>query len=107
VSTSSPALTDALGLLAYDLQVHLAEAESLAMQCAEWSAEDINAARELIGDLILMMRGLLIEHERQADGDCRLCTSAWPCPVVTTIHEFVKDPDRQFVTLVQRVRDGA
>lgn len=35
-------------------------------------------------------------------GGCRTCPSAWPCPVVTTIHGLVKDPQRQFVALVTR-----
>jgi hypothetical protein len=106
VSTHSPLMADALGLLGDDLYVHLDEAESLATQNAEWSADDGEAARGVIGDLVLVIRGLLIEHERQASGDCRTCTSTWPCPVVTTIHAFLKDPQRQFVALVRRARDA-
>ncbi|MGH3755266.1 MAG: hypothetical protein ACRDRP_21740 [Pseudonocardiaceae bacterium] len=104
MDTSSPALADAFGLLLDDLRLHLDEAESLATQDAEWSADDMDAARGLIRDLVLVLRGLLIEHELQASGDCRTCTQAWPCPVVTTIHALVKDPHHQFVALVRRVR---
>ncbi len=105
MSTFSPALADAFDLLRDNLYVHLHEADYLADQDDEWSADDMQTARKLIGDLVLVIRGLLIEHELQTSGDCRTCTSAWPCPVVTTIHAFLKDPQRQFVTLVLRARD--
>jgi hypothetical protein len=103
--TPSPALADAGHLLHDDLYVHLHEAECLAEQDNEWSADDRDTARKLIGDLVLVIRGLLIEHRSQSSGDCRICTSAWPCPVVTTIHATVKDPQRQFVALVLQARD--
>ncbi len=105
MSTSSPALANAGQLLHEDLYVHLHEAEYLAEQDDEWSADDGDTARKLIGDLALVIRRLLGEHKLQSGGDCRICTSAWPCPVVTTIHAFVKDPQRQFVALVHRARD--
>jgi hypothetical protein len=47
---------------------------------------------------------MLIEHQMTPSGDCRICSSAWPCPVVT-IHALVKDPDREFVALVNRAND--
>ncbi|MGH3834256.1 MAG: hypothetical protein ACRDSF_00920 [Pseudonocardiaceae bacterium] len=105
MSTPSPALAEAGDLLHDDLYVHLHEAEYLAEQDNEWSAADMETARNLIGDLVLVIRGLLIEHRPQSSGNCRICTSAWPCPVVTTIHATVKDPRRQFVALVLRARD--
>jgi hypothetical protein len=88
-----------------DLYVHLHEAEYLAEQDGEWSTDDGETARKLIGDLALVMRRLLGEHRLHSSGDCRTCPSAWPCPVVTTIHATVKDPQRQFVGLVLRARD--
>ncbi|MGH3766520.1 MAG: hypothetical protein ACRDS0_27045 [Pseudonocardiaceae bacterium] len=106
MSTPSPLLADALDLLGTDLYLHLDEADSLATQNAEWTAEDAEAARDLIVDLVLVIRGLLIEHERQGNGECGICTSAWPCPVATTIHAFLKDPHRQFVALVSRARNA-
>jgi hypothetical protein len=108
VSTPASALTDARRLLHDDLYCHLHEAEYLAEQDGEWSAEDQATARKLIGDLVLALRGLLIEHRpQQLSDECRVCTSVWPCPVVTTIHGFVKDPQSQFVALLQRARDSA
>ncbi|MGH3965934.1 MAG: hypothetical protein ACRDRY_22225 [Pseudonocardiaceae bacterium] len=106
MSAPSPLIADALGLLSHDLYLHLDEADSLGTQNADWTPDDMARARELICDLVIVIRGLLIEHERQTSGDCRICTSAWPCPVATTIHAFLKDPHRQFVALVLRARDA-
>lgn len=102
----TPALTDAFRLLGADLLEYLCEAEDLACKVAEWSGEDADDARQLIPDLVLIVRGLLVEHEMRPLGTCRTCSSPWSCPVVTTIHALVKDPTRAFVTLVNRVRDA-
>jgi hypothetical protein len=99
---SSP---DAYHLLRDDLYVHLDEADSLAHMNDEWPADDMDTARGLMGNPVLVIRGLLIEHALQTGGDCRIFTSAWPRPVVTTIHALIKDPQRQFVALVLRVRE--
>jgi hypothetical protein len=49
---------------------------------------------------------VLIEHEATDTGQCQNCpSSAWPCPVVTTVHALVKDPDRQFTVLLRRARE--
>ena len=101
----SLACADAFDLLREDLYTHLEAADCLANQDSEWSGDDIQTARGLIGDLVLALRGLLIEHQLQTSGVCRICRCGWPCPVVTTIHAFVKDPQRQFVALVLRARD--
>ncbi|MGH3833705.1 MAG: hypothetical protein ACRDRS_25260 [Pseudonocardiaceae bacterium] len=106
MDTLSPAVADALELLAADLYEHLGEAEGLACTFADWTNEDIDHARKLIPDLVGVIRGLLIEHEMSSSGACRTCSSPWPCPVVCTIHALVKDPDHAFVALVTRVREG-
>ena len=105
MDTISPVLADAFHLLCTDLYDHLGEAEFLASKAREWCCEDIDSARKLIPDLVVVIRGLLLEHQAQPSGDCRICPSAWPCPVVTTIHALVKDPDREFVALVRRAND--
>ncbi|MGH3755296.1 MAG: hypothetical protein ACRDRP_21895 [Pseudonocardiaceae bacterium] len=102
----SSALADAFGLLRTDLYRHLDDAESLALECYEWSPEDMDSARKLITDLMVVIRGLLMEHTVAPSGNCRICPLAWPCPVVTTIHALVTDPDREFVALANRVHDG-
>jgi hypothetical protein len=105
MDTDSPLLAEAFRLLSTDLYRHLDEAEFLAGQTNEWEGDDIDSARKLIPDLVTVIRGVLVEHEAQPSGDCRICTSAWPCPVVTTVHRLVKDPDREFVALVHRAND--
>ncbi len=105
MDTVSPVLADAFRLLCSDLYSHLDEAEFLANKAHEWSWDDVDTARKLIPDLVIVIRGLLIEHEAQPSGDCRVCAVAWPCAVLTTIHRLVKDPDREFVALVRRAND--
>ncbi|MGH3772798.1 MAG: hypothetical protein ACRDRW_15640 [Pseudonocardiaceae bacterium] len=102
MSTPIPLLADALDLLGYDLLAHLDEADNVADQRGRWSDEDMTTARELIGDLVLIIRRLLTEHQLQPSGDCTGCAATWPCPVVVSIHAVVKDPERQFVALVLR-----
>ncbi len=106
MDTLSPAVADAFRLLQSDLYHHLDEAEFLASQCGEWSEQDAEMARELIPDLVVVIRGVLGEHGPQPDGDCRPCTSRWPCPVVTTIHALLKDPEYHFTLLVRRATEA-
>lgn len=105
MDTIPPALTDAFRLLRFDLYAHLDEVEFLATKYDDWSEQDMDTARELIPDLVLVIRGLLREHGARAGGECRICGSSWPCPVVTSIHALVKDPEGQFVALVRRTLD--
>ncbi|MGH3921763.1 MAG: hypothetical protein ACRDTT_02615 [Pseudonocardiaceae bacterium] len=105
MDTVSPVLADAFHLLLRDLYAHLCEAEYLASKTDGWSDEDIDSVRRLIPDLLVTVRGLLIEHEVTSSGNCRTCPSAWPCPMVTTIHALVKDPDREFGAILRRADD--
>jgi hypothetical protein len=105
MDTTPPLLADAFQLLLTDLYEHLSEADFLATKTTAWSEKDVDSARRLIPDLILVIRGLLIAHQRTPSGDCRIRLSVWPCPVVTTIHGLVKDPDREFVAIVTRAND--
>jgi hypothetical protein len=101
----SPVHADAFRLLLLDLYNHLCEAEDLASNTDRWSGEDIDSVRRLIPDLLVGIRGLLVAHEITPSGNCRTCPSAWPCPVVTTIHALVKDPDREFAAILRRAND--
>jgi len=103
MTTISPAVAEAFSLLQDNLYGHLDEAEYLADKLSEGSEEDIDTARQLIPDLVLVIRGLLVEHWIRAGGECPICESAWPCPVVTTVHAFIKDPQEQYVALIRRV----
>lgn len=106
MGTLAPAVADAFGLLQLDLYHHLDAAEFLALTCREWTEEDADTARTLIPDLVIVIRGLLLDHQMRPGGDCRICTSVWPCPVVALIHGLIKDPQRQYVALARRVNEG-
>jgi hypothetical protein len=106
MGTPTPAVADAFGLLQMDLYHHLDEAEFLALKFQEWTEEDADAARKLIPDLVIVIRGLLLDHQVRPSGNCRTCTSVWPCPVVALIHGLLKDPQRQYVALARRVHDA-
>jgi hypothetical protein len=56
-TTLSPVLADASSLLRENIRAHLEEAELLAVQNAEWSAEDMDTARGPICALVLTIRG--------------------------------------------------
>ncbi|MGH3693561.1 MAG: hypothetical protein ACRDRX_06120 [Pseudonocardiaceae bacterium] len=101
----APAVADAFGLLLTDLYRHLDGADSLSQKFEEWTEEDSDTARQLISDLVIVLRGLLLDHQVGRGGHCRTCKSAWPCPVVTLMHGLIKDPDSQFVELALRVND--
>ena len=102
----APAVSDAYDLLQTDLRGHLDEAESLATTCQEWTDQDADTARELIPDLVLVIRGLLLEHQLRPNGGCRICSAPWPCPVVTSIHALLKAPEHQFVALANRAHNA-
>ncbi len=105
MDTISSVHADAFRLLRTDLCEHLCEAEDLAHRTDEWSTEDMDSLRRLIPDLLVAIRGLLIEHEVTPIGGCRTCASSWPCPVMTTLHALVKDPDREFAAILRRAHD--
>lgn len=105
MDTTSPVVIDAFRLLRRDICEHLGEADLLATKYAEWSEQDVDTARKLIPDLLTVIRGLIREHEMTPGGDCRTCSSGWPCPVITTIHALAKDPDREFVALLRRANE--
>lgn len=96
----SPLVGEAYRLFHLDLFVHLEEVEYLADRCDGWSEEDTYTAGELLADLSYTVRTVLGKHLARADGRCRTCGSAWPCPVVAAIHDRLKSPDHGFVALL-------
>ncbi|GDY29553.1 hypothetical protein [Gandjariella thermophila] len=100
-----PITEDAFALLRNDIYEHIDEAEALSARFGAWTNEDIRTARILIPDLVTVIRGLLVEHPVRASGNCPTCTAPCPCPVVVSIHKLVKDPERHFVTLVEKAHD--
>ncbi|MBV9141384.1 MAG: hypothetical protein JO115_10780 [Pseudonocardiales bacterium] len=97
------AVADAFTLLRQDLCQRLDDAESSSTSYEDWDEEDIDAARELIPHLVLVLRGLLLDHQMRPGGECRTCSVAWPCPVVALMHGLLKDPENQFPALTHRV----
>lgn len=98
----SPLVSEAYRLLQSDLYRHLDEVEFVAGQCDDWSEDDAWAAHELMEDLVIVVRTLVVEHRAGESGGCDTCASAWPCPVLATIHRTVKDPEHHFVELVRK-----
>lgn len=101
--TLSPALAEAFDLLHSSLYLHLDETEYLVLEDQERREEDSDAVYQVILDLVLVIRGLVYAHRVRPDSGCRVCTSAWPCPVITQIHGFFKDPQGQYTELARRV----
>jgi hypothetical protein len=105
MDTLSSTLKTAFTLLRFDLYEHLDEADRLAGECREWTEQDHETAGKLIEDLVVVIRGMLGAHKETAAVTCRACGTAWPCEVVRTVHDLVKDPETQFVKLVLAARD--
>jgi hypothetical protein len=102
METIPPAALDAHRLLRQDLYGYLDEAEFLSTKLTEWTTEDSRSARDLIPDLTLIVRGILLDHKESSDGICPACNSAWPCASVNTIHGLIKDPTHEFVKIARR-----
>ena len=98
----SPVVNDAIRLLQQDLYLHLDEAEFLAAKYERWSEEDTDTARQLIQDLVTVVRGVVALHATPHGSVCRTCDMAWPCQALETLHRLVKDPDKEFVKILKR-----
>jgi hypothetical protein len=103
----SPALADAHRLLRMDLYGYLDEAEFLSTKLSPWSTDDAGTARNLIPDLTMVVRGILVDHPSTADGNCSMCRTTWPCHTVNTIHGLIKDPEHEFVKIMNRAKAAA
>ena len=107
MNTLSPVVSDAFRLLRQDLYLHLDNAEFLGARYEAWSEKDAETARELIQDLVTVIRGVVALHDTPAiGGHCRVCDGVWPCKAFETIHRLVKDPTKEFVKIVKQ-RDEA
>jgi hypothetical protein len=105
MDTISPAVADAHRLLRQDLYGYLDEAEYLSTKLDGWTPEDARSARDLIPDLTMIVRGVLLDHRESTDGVCLACDSAWPCASVSTVHGLIKDPNREFVKIARRAHE--
>ena len=98
----SPVVSDALKMLRQDLYLHLDNAEFVAAGYEEWSESDIETARALIQDLVTVIRGVVALHDTPRGGRCKVCDGMWPCQAFETVHKLLKEPDRQFVKIVNQ-----
>jgi len=86
-------------LLRTHLYSHLDHAEFLAMKATVWTDADADQARELLPDLVTVIRRCLATHADSDDGHCLRCGVPWPCPTVETIHDELLDPRHHFQPL--------
>ncbi len=96
------ALSEAHRLLRNDLYLHLEEAEYLA-EFDGWTMKQQRTARAVIGNLVTVIRGIIVLHDDRSDR-CPSCATTWPCNNFETIHRLVKNPDGEFVKLVKAQR---
>jgi len=102
MNTLSPVVDDALRLLRQDLYLHLDNAEFLATGYDEWADEEVQTACTLIQDLVTVISGVLALNETPERGRCRVCDGIWPCKAFETVHRLLKDPDKEFVKIINR-----
>ena len=97
-------MSEAHRLLRNDLYLHLEEAEYLA-DFDGWTMKQQRTARALIGNLVTVIRGIIVLHDNRSP-HCPTCTTPWPCTNFETIHRLVKSPDTEFVKLVNAQRSA-
>lgn len=86
-------------LLRTHLYSHLDQAEFLAMKATAWSDDDAEQARQLLPDLVDVIRRCLTAHADTETGNCLLCSESWPCRTVETLHDELVDPRHHFQPL--------
>lgn len=103
--TALPPRADAAAMLHNDLLEHLEEGEALALHYETWNREQQLAAREVIPQLVTIIRAILAGHSAPDAADCVACGQPWPCAELSTIHRMVKDPEKEFYKLLRRARE--
>jgi hypothetical protein len=103
---NSAALDDAFQLLRNDLYEYLEEAEYLPDRLRHLITPELAPLAQVVGDLVTVVRGVVVQHKADDDVVCTVCKTEYPCLAVSTIRELVKDPDRVFVELITAAREG-
>lgn len=105
MTQASPLLSAAFKLLRQDIYEHLDSVEYVAQDPDIWfkNPDDV---LDVIPELIYALRAIMRIHSETPTGACGGCEHAWPCPVIGTIHEVVKEPKHQFVKIVELVRQA-
>lgn len=99
MSTISPALNRAFWLLCNEIYERLDAAEHLGDDTIEWTVADAENARDVIGDLIELVRSVVVEHQAGPDGECPCCLQRWPCRTVALVYQVATDPARRISEL--------
>jgi hypothetical protein len=102
MTATSPALNDAFRLLRAEIYRHLDEAEYLPQRYDVGDEEGFEQMSTVIPDLVAVIRGIVIAHKDDEHGACRSCGTPWPCAVVSTVHQLVKDPAKSFHALLEQ-----
>lgn len=99
---------EAFDLLRQDLYTYLDESECPVESLEVGEREAVRSACKLIPDLTTVIRGVLGDHKNDEAGKCHTCVAEWPRQSVRTIYALVKDPEREFLNIVERAmeRDG-
>jgi hypothetical protein len=103
--TVSPAMSEAYRLLRAELYAHLDDAEFHATKVEPWQESDVELARALIPDLVVVIRSVLTQHQESHVGRCRFCFRHWPCASVRAVHHHLTDPDREVARLRRETRE--
>ncbi|TDQ04999.1 hypothetical protein [Labedaea rhizosphaerae] len=67
----------------------MSEAIFATLDELESRAGDVARARELVPNLVSIIRTLVAEHDHPDSLTCRTCRQLWPCPTLTTAAHLV------------------
>ncbi|GAA1988968.1 hypothetical protein [Amycolatopsis minnesotensis] len=98
MTTLSPAVAEAYKLLRMQIYELIDSAEFLALKDV-WSEDDHESLRQLIPDLLQVIRAVWHRHEPNWTGTCRFCLREWPCATARLIHREVIDPENYFIRI--------
>jgi hypothetical protein len=73
-----------------------------SLEEAEYLADDdVARAREIVPNLVAIIRGLVAEHDHPDSLNCRTCHQLWPCPTLTTAARLIKDPENELTKILK------
>ncbi|MGH3620641.1 MAG: hypothetical protein ACRDQ5_02475 [Sciscionella sp.] len=106
MNTIPSVLSDAYRHAHQELFEYVENAEDYGEDNNDWSDEQIDTARDLIGELAMILRRTFAPHKADNRGSCTTCATPWPCPIIRVVHELVTNPDTQIyqITLAERDR---
>jgi hypothetical protein len=102
METISPVVIEAYKRQTISINRYFDDTEYLA-DLDNWSEDEVDSLRKVIGEMSLIIRGMLIGHESAETGRCRLCDIPWPCTITEQVYASVKDPEKVFYTILKQV----